>query len=206
MWFSVYHRRPFPVYSKLSRPVSWCSISIPRNKLIPLHRLNFSFVLGFSAFSVLSHIVSTSCIDFLHRVFIDRVDFWDACVAAFTQNPKVLQHSPVILIYRKGEEVFTRQLILSDERVLWGLPASCGRRGCVSRPGDVVSLTRKVRSDGNHPAGRWRCNRCGWCTQWVSRPCWIHEVTGHPFYFYHSFPLTSDQEDFVKNLPANAKP
>jgi hypothetical protein len=139
-------------------------------------------------------------VDFLRRVLIHREDLWTSCVTVFTHDTRILEHTPLVLIFKTGDELVSRTLVHSDPKIIWGLTGLCGGGGgCMARPGEVVSKTRKVRNDTNHPTACWVCSRCGWESIWVARPEWI-KGTGHPLTFYYTFPLTEEQAGLVERL------
>jgi hypothetical protein len=172
--------------------------------LFPQHGISgpYTFVLGFTAHSVLPRIVMPTVVEFARMVYTEGSDPWKACVAAFTRDAKVLTHSQLVLITRDtGGAVKSRTLVYSiaHSRV-WGLEPKCGRvPPCSAQLGDVSSKIKPGRSaaTNNNGVASWNCRNCQWESGWVTRPEWVNQIAGHNFYFWYDYPLTEPQSRYV---------
>jgi hypothetical protein len=150
----------------------------------------FSFVLGFRGLSVLPRHVMIAVTDFLRGIFVDGVTIWKACVRAFTANPLVLQHTPLVLIYREGTTVISRTLIYSQAKDgVWGITPICTNDQCATQPGDVYSKTHKVHKTATHSMVSWSCRRCLRTSDKFPRPDWITEVPYKLNFFFYDYPF-----------------
>jgi len=105
-------------------------------------RNQFSFVLGFRGFSIMPRHVMLVVMEFLCGVYITSDNIWHACVTAFTANTGVLQHSPLVLIYRKGATTISRTLVYSQAKDgVWGIVLVCTNPTCATQPRDIYSKT-----------------------------------------------------------------
>ena len=161
----------------------------------------FSIVFGFRAFSVLPRHVMGAVVEFLRSVLVNRADIWDACIMAFTTNPLVLEHSPLVIVYRKGSTIISRTLIHSQPKDgVWGIMPTCPNRDCPTQAGDVYSKTHKVKKVLAHTRASWACKRCGRTSAPFEKPEWVQEVPRTLNYFFYDFPFESKVDLVAKGI------
>jgi hypothetical protein len=140
-----------------------------------------------------------AAVEFLRSVYIDRMDIWDACVMAFTANPRVLQHSPIVLLYSVQGSIYSRTLVRSQPKDgVWGIEPICSAPNCISQVGDTYSKTHKVTGMQTHTRVSWVCKRCSKTSDIFNKPDWIHEVTKRSHFFYYDFPFEEQVSAMVK--------
>jgi hypothetical protein len=137
----------------------------------------------------------------VREVYIHYTSFGDALRFAWVGAVKALKTTPVVMVYRDGNNVKSEALTLSHKLGhMWGLTYSCGNIDCNSHPGDVSTILSAKKK--NHSKVKFQCKACGWVTGWLSRPEWIVPVPHNEFYFTHSYPLTEEQEMYISK-PSN---
>ena len=130
--------------------------------------------------------------DFLRSVYITGGNIWDACVTAFTVNASVLQHSPLVLMFREGATVISRTLVWSQAKDgVWGIVPVCTNPSCATQPGDVYSKMHKVHKVAAHSLASWTCRRCSRTSDKFRRPDWITEVPHKLNFFFYDYPFES---------------
>jgi hypothetical protein len=166
------------------------------NSLNQLSHSNlFSFVVGFSGPSVVPRIVTLALLQFLRLVFSYEEALWESLVSSFMDH-RLLTHTPVVLIFRDGAEVISRQLVYSVPQARpWGLLPRCGDPNCPALPGSFNILGGR-RQHENHPTFKIKCLLCGWASEYVARPEWLHELP-RKFFFWHHYPLTSSERLYI---------
>jgi hypothetical protein len=152
----------------------------------------FTFILGFRGFSVLPRHVMLAVTQFFRGVYITGGNIWQACVTAFTANTSVLQHSPLVLIYREGATVISRTLVYSQAKDgVWGIVPVCTNTTCATQAGDVHSKIHKVHKVAGHSVASWMCKRCSRRSDKIQRPDWITEVPYKLNFFFYDYPFES---------------
>jgi hypothetical protein len=118
---------------------------------------------------------------------------FDAVFDAVTATFHVLNHTPVVVIFKENGAIQSRCLVYSIPHVkLWGLDHRCIRPSC-DKPGNIRSKTSR---GPNHQYGKFDCISCGWTSKWIERPSWLH-TTSKDFYFWFNYPLTAVQADYL---------
>jgi hypothetical protein len=124
---------------------------------------------------------------------------FEAVFDAFSSTFQVLNHTPVIVIFRDKKGIQSRAIVYSIPHVkLWGLDHRCIRPTC-DKPGNIRS---KISSGGNHAFGKFSCITCGWNSEWIERPTWI-QPTSKEFVFWHDYPLSPERADYLVMKSAN---
>ena len=154
-------------------------------------------MLRFTASSLAVHFVMGQLITWYRLAFINKRDLWESLVEAF-QFKDSLSHTPVVLIYRDGEEVRSRCLVRSwPPHLPWGIERLRRCSSCPhSLPLDIRCKWKAgvFQSDGRtltdpHATFRMECVRCQHTSRWVSRPDWIHPVPRHTPCYWFRWPI-----------------
>jgi hypothetical protein len=155
----------------------------------------FTFVVGFSGPSVVPRIVMLALLQFLRLAYLYQERVWEALVSSFLDH-RLLTHSPVVLIFRDNDKIISRQLIYSvPQSRPWGLLPRCGDPDCSSLPGSF-NIVGGRRQGENHPTFKIKCLKCGWPSEYVSRPEWLKELP-KKFFFWHHYPLSSTERQYI---------
>lgn len=140
--------------------------------------------------------VSLPTTTFIRNVFIQRRDIRTAFLWSWLGQVEVLRSSPVVLVYRDGDTTKSEALTYSVRGSrMWGLSHKCGTSGCWNLPGDLRAEVKGT----NHSVAKFSCLRCNGKTGWMTRPSWLSEHRDFPYFFSYSYPLTTEQKDFVQN-------
>ena len=117
-------------------------------------------------------------------------------------NWTLLSHTPVVLVcWNQQRQLISRRYIASTPSgCVWGLPPRCGNHLCNPGPGDIRAK-RSPRQGANFI--KFRCNRCGWDSGgYKPKPGWLHQFSTHDSLFSHHFPLTVEEEDYIRLCPS----
>jgi hypothetical protein len=163
----------------------------------------FSFILGFTGPSVVPRVVTLAILQFLRSSFMFNDRLWESLVSSFMDH-RLLTHTPVVLIFREGADVVSRQLVYSVPQARpWGLLPRCGIPDCPSLPGSFQAFGGRKQRE-NHPVFKVKCLHCGWSSEYVQRPPWLHELP-KPFFFWHHYPLTSNERQYFLHETARIR-
>ena len=156
----------------------------------------FSFVVGFTGHSIIPSLVVPHLINFVRDVTCFDDDLWESLVKAFTHDHRVASVTDVVLIYREKGNIHSRSLVYSNPLSRpWGLNPRCANPQCFSLPGNIAfRVSKSRRGDGNHQFTSCECVACGWRSDFLERPAWVH-TTPQRFYFWHDFPLSWEQKN-----------
>lgn len=117
-------------------------------------------------------------------------------------NWTLLSHTPVVLVCwnQEGRLISQRYIAATPFGCVWGLPPRCGNQLCNPKPGDI----KAKRSRQGTGFSKFHCNRCGWDSGgYKPQPEWLLQFSSHKSLFVHNFPLTEEQEDYVRLCPSN---
>jgi hypothetical protein len=139
-------------------------------------------------------------VEFMRLILINRVAIWDACLMAFTANPLVLQHSPLVIIYCQDMNVVSRTLVYSQPKDgVWGITPICTDVSCLTQPGEVFSKTHKVKKTPQlHCRASWTCKRCQRNSDTFDKPDWVIEVPHRMNFFLYEYPFESKVSALAK--------
>lgn len=166
-----------------------------------MDRGRFNWVLAFASPTLSAHVVVGALINWVRAVFVHKGDLWGSLVEAFHLET-VLSHTPVILIYRDGNQVHSRCLARSRLPYLpWGLEELRRCNTCTySLPMDVEYRwrSRVLKIDGRSFTDtqaqlRQYCRRCKCDSLWVSRPEWVHFIPHCQPCYWFDWPVNSDR-------------
>jgi hypothetical protein len=118
-------------------------------------------------------------------------DPWKSLVMAVAGDFEHLKHSSMTLIFRENSAVCCRSLVVSVPPYrVWGIPLKgCPEATCSATRLDFQSEVPK-KFARLHEKARFSCNICGFRTNWIQRPSWIHEVGAlYPRRFWFDFPV-----------------
>ncbi|KAG2335539.1 hypothetical protein BDR05DRAFT_425743 [Suillus weaverae] len=155
------------------------------------------FVIGFTAHSVQPSLVMPFMLRLIIQVYIHQMPVEQALereIAHWT----LLSHTPVVLVCwdLQGHLISRRYIASIPSGCVWGLSPRCGNHLCNPGPGDIKAK-RSYRQGTNF--FRFQCNRCGWDSGgYIPKPGWLLQLSSQDSLFSHHFPLTAEQEDYVR--------
>jgi hypothetical protein len=137
------------------------------------------------------------------QVYIHRVPVQLALEREIA-NWTLLSHTPVVLVCwnTEGHLISKRYIASTPFGCVWGLPPRCGNQLCKPKPGDIKA--KRARSCKGTEFFKFHCNRCGWDSRgYKPQPDWLVQFSFHKSMFVHNFPLTEEQEDYIRLCPSN---
>ncbi|KAG2362863.1 hypothetical protein BDR07DRAFT_977993 [Suillus spraguei] len=160
------------------------------------------FIIGFTAHSVQPSVVMPFMQRVVTQVYIHQMPVEQALEMEIS-HWSMLSHTPVVLVCwnQEGCLVSRRYIASTPHGCVWGLPPRCGNVLCDPQPGDIQAK-RSPRQGTKFL--KFKCNRCGWNSGgYISKPRWLVQFSHHDDLFVHDFPLTAEQEDYVRLSPSN---
>lgn len=164
--------------------------------------------MGFTRETVVPWKVMESVQNFVKRVYINgQQGVKSALFKALAAHSKDLEHSAAILICREaGSDDITSIEIGLDAptSALWGLPLPrCNSLSC--RSAGAAALTPR-KPNGKPALVKFMCRACHFQSGFIKRAEWIVPVDGHPSIYYHNFPLSEEQQDWLQRMANSARP
>jgi len=109
----------------------------------------------------------------------------------------LLAHTPVVLVCQTADRKFmSEKFLVSTNGLVWGLNPKCGGENC-SADGSNLKASFPKRQH-RHEAVRFQCKRCNSQSAYIGKPDWLVPLPGNGLFFRHSFPLSQEQEDYIR--------